>query len=703
MHQLPSSRQSSRAVRVHEELVSSDDDSQDSSVTRVYVPNSSEIYQTTLPTHPDLLPTSTTLMINPTPRIESQAIQENTLTQSLQSRVNRSFAETQLLSVYYLNQNINNLSDQQNNLALVEQQQRRPIKSRASRNPSTSNDLVQVSPSVFPRQLSTRGSAIVIDANQQSSTTNDRIYEQRLKIHSGSQRLAHNQSKASDNEESLSPSELIEESRYSYEEYVINVDNKDGKNSTQPLTSPSPTSTSSATTILTQPSPPTLVEILPRQTPPSMPPPQPPPVSTRKMLQVEELDSDRTSRLSVEDINTQSSTSSMSGSFNNQDWQTGINPSSLSRNQTTIIHSEPTTRVSSWPPAPYDLQPVDTQFETSIVLDDSDEQRRPSRVQFAEQLVHIIPPSATNSISEESATSSLQQAPLITPRTILNNLASSQSNEQNNEIDIDEDSSTTTTTTTTTNSSNQQMEGRLQRTSGVTNLNEMMIKRPSVAPPPPPPLPTVPPVSLSSKNSGVDPNLVQEQLKRLDYQLVVDTKTPVNQSKWVKDHMDSTDAKPTSHNLPGRVGALRSLFEQQGARSSDSSTVTSPIASKGRLREPEERPSKHGDEIRFRVKEDHSSRQNRSPDSVTFSPRRQPNNNTTTRPPAPLTWEALLGVQNEQKQHQQKHSEVVSSPSSSSIDLDEIRQITGKPIRNINEVGFFLQVSSRIVRKSNGN
>ena len=61
------------------------------------------------------------------------------------------------------------------------------------------------------------------------------------------------------------------------------------------------------------------------------------------MLQPEELDSDRTSRVSGDDINTHSSASSMSGSFTNQDWQGATNTSSIPTNDSTIVNTRQTT------------------------------------------------------------------------------------------------------------------------------------------------------------------------------------------------------------------------------------------------------------------------------------------------------------------------------------------------------------------------
>jgi hypothetical protein len=79
------------------------------------------------------------------------------------------------------------------------------------------------------------------------------------------------------------------------------------------------------------------------------------------------FDSDHTSRSSFDGINIRSSTN-------------GEKP--------PIINNQ---RVSSWPPVPDDILPTNNQNE-----------KRPSHVQFAEQLVHVIPISTTTSISDGS-------------------------------------------------------------------------------------------------------------------------------------------------------------------------------------------------------------------------------------------------------------------------------------------------------------
>lgn len=688
MHQ-PTSRRSKRTVRRREELNSSSDDSNDPTFPRLLTDHSRPISEPSL---------SSNLLMNTGGRTtDTHSTQDTPSAQSFQSKSVPSFAETQLLSIYYLNRNITNQATNQDTCVFIEQQERQPVRFRATYDPSAATRSTQTSPPISIRQLSTHGSTLIVDNNPQFATNNNRLYEQRLKIHSGSQRLANNPSLNSDNDELLSPSEQVEESRYSYEEYIIHVDNNQTQALQKQASSSSPTSTSSVTTIIAQPS-------SPSPSLPSPPPPPPPPATVslplRTMLQPEELDSDRTSRLSGDDVNTHSSASSMSGSFTNQDWPTtATNPPSIPTHRSTIVNTASTPRVSSWPPVPYDLPAADTQFETSFVLDESDEQRRPSRVQFAEQLVRVIPPSATNSLSEEASLPLpiVLAAPSIIPRTSTTRSVLYEQSEQPLTMDIDEDD--TTTTTTSSSSGKHAIPGPLQRTSGLTNLNELLIKRPTVAPPPPPSQPPPPP--SSSSTSGVDPRLVREQLQRLDYELVVDTRHPVNQSKWVKDRMDAADAPTSTMTTAGRVEALRSLFEQPSGRSSDSSTLNSPPG-QIRRKEPEERPSRHGDEIRFRVKEDKAATPAHQAETTKVASRTKP---PTSNAPAiaPLTWEELVGVQEEHKQRQQNpQPRQIVSPSSSvsTIDLDEIRQITGKRIRTLDEVRVYLQVRIKHVSLS---
>ncbi|CAF1354230.1 unnamed protein product [Rotaria magnacalcarata] len=700
MHQQPT--RSTRTPQRRAPLNSSSGDLGDSSLSRATVLSSHQSSEYQSPSH--IIPSSSTsLMTTSQSTLQAQTInQENFLTQPYHSKTVPSFAETQLLSIYYLNRNITNQpigGANRDSCIFIEQQERKPVRYSASYDPSASTRSTQTSPLLALKQLSTYGSTLIVDSSQQSIGTNSRLYEQRLKIHSGSQRLANNLALISETDIPLSTSELVEESRYSYEEYLIHVD--DNQEQKKLISSSTPTSTSSVTTIIAQQSP----------LQPSLSPSK---LAGKKMFHPEEFDSDRTSRLSGDDINTHSSASSMSGSFTNHDWPTtGANNSSNPSNNYPIVNtrqtiSNQTTRISSWPPAPNDEPPVDTPFETSFILDESDEQRRPSRVQFAEQLVRVIPPSATNSLSEESTAAvtppppttttrttmtTASSAPAITPRTSTSRPYSLEKHGQNNDMDMEEDD---TTTTTTTSSNQEVITGRLQRTSGLTNLNEVMMTRPTVVPPPPPPpspppppppLPAIPPATAS----GVDPRLVRDQLQRLDYKLVVDTRQPKNQSKWVKDHMDAADVQnlpsppqPTT-TIPtgsGRVGALRSLFEQQSGRSSDSSALNSPTGQIRRI-DPEERPSRHGDEIRFRIKQPKTATVHHAEPAQIIQRTKQSTNNAPSV--IPLTWEDLVGVQEEhQKQRRPQYS---SYP----FELDEIRQIIGKPINSLDDVGYYSQ------------
>ncbi|CAF4967945.1 unnamed protein product, partial [Rotaria magnacalcarata] len=394
MHQQPT--RSTRTPQRRAPLNSSSGDLGDSSLSRATVLSSHQSSEYQSPSH--IIPSSSTsLMTTSQSTLQAQTInQENFLTQPYHSKTVPSFAETQLLSIYYLNRNITNQpigGANRDSCIFIEQQERKPVRYSASYDPSASTRSTQTSPLLALKQLSTYGSTLIVDSSQQSIGTNSRLYEQRLKIHSGSQRLANNLALISETDIPLSTSELVEESRYSYEEYLIHVD--DNQEQKKLISSSTPTSTSSVTTIIAQQSP----------LQPSLSPSK---LAGKKMFHPEEFDSDRTSRLSGDDINTHSSASSMSGSFTNHDWPTtGANNSSNPSNNYPIVNtrqtiSNQTTRISSWPPAPNDEPPVDTPFETSFILDESDEQRRPSRVQFAEQLVRVIPPSATNSLSEES-------------------------------------------------------------------------------------------------------------------------------------------------------------------------------------------------------------------------------------------------------------------------------------------------------------
>jgi hypothetical protein len=332
-----------------------------------------------------------------------------------------SFAETQLLSVYYPSQNPKNPSTN-DKCIFVEQQDRQPIRYRTAYDRSAPSKSTQTLP------LSTQGSTLIVDGNSG--------HEQYLKLHSGTQHLSNH---FPDDSNSLS-NELIEQSRYTYEEFIVNVQEN-----------PTRTSSSSSSSV------------------------------TTVIAQNEELDSEN----------------------------------NLSTNQ----------RISGWPPVPDDLD---------------NEQKRPSRVQFAEKLVHVIPVSTTNSLTEVPVS-----PPAVLPRT---------------------------------------------------NVN--------------------------------DPH------------------HPINQSKWMKTHMDNSDI-PSSPK-PNRVNTLRSLFEQQ---STHSTTLNNTI----QTTESEEKPSKHGVEIRFRV--------------------------------------------NEPNIHHAEPAKVIPS-STNPFTLEQIQQITGKQLKNFDQIGRYLSVNFFIMKKN---
>ena len=232
-HQQQSRRTKRITTRREKQLNSSSTDSSDSSLSRVIIQSSNQTTEHTLPLS-IIRSSSTTLMTTPQSTISTQTTQENFLTQTFQSKSIPSFAETQLLSVYYLNQNIINQpigSVNKDSCIFIEQQQRKPIRYSATYDPSASAKSTQTSPPLALQHLSTHGSTLIVDANsQQTLDLNNQLYEQRLKIHSGSQRLANSSSLINQTDELLSPSELVEESRYSYEEYIIHVGNNNNNN-----------------------------------------------------------------------------------------------------------------------------------------------------------------------------------------------------------------------------------------------------------------------------------------------------------------------------------------------------------------------------------------------------------------------------------------------------------------------------------------
>jgi hypothetical protein len=437
---------------------SSSNELNDSSLSRVVIHSGEQTTEHTLP-----------LSITPSPSPLMTTIRRSTHTQTLENIQSSlptksipSFAETQLLSVYYPSQNPKNPS-KDDKCIFIEQQDRQPIRYRTTYDPSSSAKSTQTS---LP---STHSSTLIIDEN-----------DQYLKIHSTNQRLSTN----FNHEYSLS-NERIDQSKYSYEEYNTNLNKNQSRTS-------SSSSSSSVTTVIAQ---------------------------------NEELDSDQTSHLTFDDINTQSSTSS---TLTNQEQPISNN------NQ----------RISSWPPVPEEISLISNQHE-------NDEQKRSTRVQFAEQLIHVIPPSTTNSLEEESLS-----PPAIIPRT---------------------------------------------------NINDSV-------------------------------------------------NHPINQSKWIKTHMDNSDIQTNSTS--NRVDTLRSLFEQQNTHMNSSTSQIRRI-------EPEEKPSKHGVEIRFRVNDPNASTiYHAEPAKV-----------------LPHTEKSSIIIPQEEQQ------------SNSPFKLDQIRQITGKPLKNLDEIGHYLPVN----------
>ena len=449
--------------------VSSLRETSETSSSRVAIHSAENISAYTLPIR--ILPLSNSI---PSPR---RSIETQTIANSAASSTSKSvpsFAETQLLSVYYLNPNKPDLPAN-DRCIFVEQQDRQPIRVRAGYDPLSSTKATQTSLTFTP--LSTQGSTFLVDPHRQTPSTHSQHY----KIHSGTQRV--------------SPDEPMPDSDYSYEEYTVDI-----RAERQSTSSTSSLSSSSVTTVIAQ-----------------------------------------------------------------NDEQ-----------------KQPNGRVSSWPPVPDEILVADQSGNSSLSKEDN-AQSRPSRVQFAEQLIHIIPSSATNSLTNESL-----------------------------------------------------------------------------------PLPGVQPDRDMKNSSNGHSHLVREQMPPLDH-------LPVNQSKWIKDRMDRSESRTTT----GRVGALRSVFEQSSNRSSDSSPVSSPISQYPR-QDPEEKPSRYGDEFRFRIEPSNgSSTYHAEPAKVVQS------SSKDATALAPLTWEALLGLEQEYPVKQ------TSQP----FHLDQIRQIVNRPLTSLTEVGHYLKVS----------
>ena len=395
--------------------------SSDELSSRVVIHGSDKNNERILPI--DIIPSSSVTKTTTTTR---STIYKKTIEGVSASKSVPSFAETQLLSVYYPSQDPKNPSPKDPRI-FVDQQDREPTRFRAAYNPSTPSKSTQTAP------LSTHGSTLIVDGKSDSG--------QYLKIHSGTQHL-------SDDLPSL-PNELIEQSRYSYEEYYVNV-KKD-----PPRTSSS--SSSSVTTVIAQ---------------------------------------------------------------------------NDGRDSESSLTTNP--RTSSWPPAPESLEQGEP---------------RPSRVQFAENLVRVIPLSVTNSLTETPVS-----PPPVAPRTTIN-----------------------------------------------------------------------------------------------------DSTQPINQSKWVKTHMENSDQQAGAKST--RVNALRSVFEQQ-------STISSASTNSVRTVDSDEKPSKHGVEIRLRVNDPHIH--HAEPAKVIPSPPPPP-----PPPPPSSTITTKAGP----------------------FTLEQIQQITGKQFQNFDHIGRYLSVN----------
>ncbi|CAF4296895.1 unnamed protein product, partial [Rotaria sp. Silwood2] len=270
---------------------SSSDKLNDSSSSRVLIHSIEQTIEHTLPLN--IIPKSSIITNQRTTQTQTtQNIQSSYPSKSIPS-----FAETQLLSVYYPSKNSSNLSNN-DKCIFFEQQNRQPIRYRTTYEPLSLTKSTQTSPSLIP--LSTHSSTLIIHGNNPN-------YKQHLKIHSGNQNLSNDFIN-----EYSSPKELIEDSNYSYEEYIVNYDEKQNETSSS--------SSSSVTTVIAK----------------------------------------------NNELN--------SNTINNQ-------------------------RISSWPPVPDDIIPIDNQHE-------NDEEKRLSRVKFAENLTHIIPLSTTN-INEKTSLSDI--------------------------------------------------------------------------------------------------------------------------------------------------------------------------------------------------------------------------------------------------------------------------------------------------------
>ncbi|CAF3645863.1 unnamed protein product [Rotaria sordida] len=161
--------------------------------------------------------------------IHTQTTQD--IKSSFPSKSIPSFAETQLISVYYPSQNPTNLLNN-DKCIFIEQQYRQPIHCHRKYDPLSLTKSTQTSPLLTP--LSTHSSTLIIYGNEKF----DPNYKQRFKIYSGNQNLSNDF-----NNEYTSSNELIEDSNYTYEEYILNLDEKQSQTT-------STSSSSSVTTVI---------------------------------------------------------------------------------------------------------------------------------------------------------------------------------------------------------------------------------------------------------------------------------------------------------------------------------------------------------------------------------------------------------------------------------------------------------------------
>lgn len=182
-----------------------------------------------------------TLQVNNMSSPSTTKKRSDTSTQTMQnvplisSKSVPSFADTQVLSVYYPTQAQIQPSSSDKCISF-EQQDRQPVHYRLSYDPLSLTKSTQTSPPSTP--LTTHSSTLIINGGDKRNLN----YAQRVKIHSGTQNI----SDEILNQTSL-PNELVEESNYSYEEYIVNI----GETQNREVSSRS-SSASSVTTVIAQ-------------------------------------------------------------------------------------------------------------------------------------------------------------------------------------------------------------------------------------------------------------------------------------------------------------------------------------------------------------------------------------------------------------------------------------------------------------------